>query len=334
VGKLDALQAIWRIERAVAGFGCAKVAELDRVSATDFIRKRTFLKSTYDFVGASLEGELCVPLKEISAYEALDQAESIGGLAKEGESATSYFAGGASGLTNFLAEALGDAVMLNAPVSAIYPEGQSVIISSATETHRAGHVIVAVPPQLYPSLGLMPLLPENWRKAISSYRPGAVIKTILVFESAWWREAGLSGTVMSPGNPFGAVVDGSPADGSAGILIAFATAVGGRMLGQKTSEQDRIAEALEWIERAHGRKAPPLVAARSVDWSAEPLSLGGYASRRGIGAWATAPELFAPLGRIHFAGTETATKWRSFMEGAIQSGQRAAEAVLAANRES
>ena len=36
-------------------------------------------------------------------------------------------------------------------------------------------------------------------------------------------------------------------------------------------------------------------------------------------------ELARPCGRIHWAGTETATVWSGYMEGAIRSGERAAE---------
>ena len=37
-----------------------------------------------------------------------------------------------------------------------------------------------------------------------------------------------------------------------------------------------------------------------------------------------------PCGRIHWAGTETATVWAGSMEGAIRSGERAADEVLQA----
>ena len=37
-----------------------------------------------------------------------------------------------------------------------------------------------------------------------------------------------------------------------------------------------------------------------------------------------------PAGRIHWAGTETATIWNGYMDGAVQSGERAAREVLAA----
>ena len=42
------------------------------------------------------------------------------------------------------------------------------------------------------------------------------------------------------------------------------------------------------------------------------------------------PALRAPVGRIHWASTETATAHLGMIEGAIRSGERAAEEVLAA----
>jgi monoamine oxidase len=37
-----------------------------------------------------------------------------------------------------------------------------------------------------------------------------------------------------------------------------------------------------------------------------------------------------PVGRIHWAGTERATAMHGLMEGAVRSGERAAEAVIVA----
>jgi hypothetical protein len=40
------------------------------------------------------------------------------------------------------------------------------------------------------------------------------------------------------------------------------------------------------------------------------------------------PELRAPVGRVHWAGTETATIWNGYIDGAVRSGSRAAAEVL------
>jgi len=40
-----------------------------------------------------------------------------------------------------------------------------------------------------------------------------------------------------------------------------------------------------------------------------------------------------PIGRIHWAGTETSEKWMGYVDGAIRSGERAAAEVLEVDKE-
>lgn len=65
------------------------------------------------------------------------------------------------------------------------------------------------------------------------------------------------------------------------------------------------------------------------DWSTEPWTRGCYSAHFTPGAWTQfGPALRTPVGRIHWAGTETATSWTGYMDGAVQSGERAATEVL------
>jgi len=114
------------------------------------------------------------------------------------------------------------------------------------------------------------------------------------------------------------------------VLVLFATGPNGKELLKIDSEQGRIDKALEFLAEMFGCTIPTPVAARSMNWCAEPLSLGGYASFPAVGARKKAPDLFQPFRGIHFAGTETADEWRSYMEGAIQSGERSARQIIAA----
>lgn len=327
--QLDAWQASARLGRALARLNQSDPEALDRIDAAAFIRSRTFFETAARAIGGYVEGELCTALTEVSAHELLDQGRSVGGFAGERASAGWYIAGGASGLTEFLAQSLGEAVVLSAPVSSISQDRDGVSITAAGRTYRSGRVVIATPPALYASLGLLPALPQSWRDVLGAWKPGSVVKTVLVFDRPWWREHGLSGVVLSPGGVFSAAVDASPREGP-GVLIVFSTADGARALGTTTDEPARVAEAMRWLGRVYPVDVPPLITARSVDWSADPHSLGGYAGRRGLGGWTRAPDLFSPCGRIHFAGTETANRWRSFMEGAIDSGMRAASEINAA----
>jgi len=327
IGRLDALVAMWGLDRRLQSFR-ADVEGLDAVPAARFVRDLTHTRVPADFLAAYAEGELCASLEQTSAYELLDQVASAGGMDGEGNSARWYLAEGTGPLADHLAGRLGESVVLNSPVTKIEPHGEWLSVDCATGVYRGRHLIVSVPPQLYGRIGLLAALPDERRRAIAGYQLGHVIKTILVFPSPWWRELGASGRIQSVGGIFNQAVDTSPANGSVGILVLFATAAGAVRLSAMTEESDRIARAVGWLEGVSGRAVPQPIAARSINWNADPYSLGGYASRRGMGGWRLAPDLFAPVGRIHFAGTETASEWRSFMEGALQSAERAADEVL------
>ncbi|WP_158241865.1 FAD-dependent oxidoreductase [Tabrizicola sp. TH137] len=329
IGRLDALQASWRIERSALSLRREDRLRLDGIDAASHLRGKTFLAPAFRAISGYIEGEMCMALAGISAFELLDQVASIGGMAGEAASAQWYLAEGAEGMTRHLADAIGPALLLDASVSGVVQDEGSVTVTARTGRYRASRVVVAVPPQLYGAIGLLPELPPSWQAVLGAWRTGAVVKTILVFREPWWRRSGLSGAIHSPGGLFGAAIDASPEEGL-GILVVFSTGEGARALGQMGREEERIAAALRWLGQAFGGALPELVEARSIDWTGDPFSLGGYASRRGIGGWTAAPELFAPLGRIHFAGTETARGWRSFMEGAVESGLRAAAEVLLA----
>ena len=67
------------------------------------------------------------------------------------------------------------------------------------------------------------------------------------------------------------------------------------------------------------------------DWAAERWSGGGPVASFATGGWtASGAALREPVGRVHWAGTETATRWSGYIDGAISSGERAAAEALAA----
>jgi monoamine oxidase len=327
LGRLDALVAMLRLSLRLRSFR-NDGERLDAVSAAQFVRQMTVTRPTADLLAAYAEGEMCASLDDVSAYELLDQVASTGDVNGEANSAQWYLAEGTAPLADHLAAGLGDALLLNAPVTGIEAHGDWVTATAASGVYRGRHLIVTVPPQLYGRIGLLPLLPAERLPVIGDYKQGHVIKTILVFERPWWRDIGASGRAFGAGGLFNQALDSSPADGSVGILVVFATAACALRLRHAATEGERIARAVEWLTTLSGRAIPEPLVARSVDWNADPFSLGGYASRRGIGGWRATADLFTPAQRVHFAGTETAGAWRSFMEGALQSAERVSDEVL------
>lgn len=326
-GKLDMLLANWRFERQRRDFR-KDISRLDTISASTFLRELTHTRVTESFVFGLIEGEYCVSLDEISAYELLEQVTSMGGLSGLNNSDQWFLSEGAESLAHHLRTCIGSTLVLNSLAQSLDVKPDKITVETPSGKYSARHIIVAVPPQLYDRIGLLKVIPPKRSRVISAYRSGKVIKTLLIFESPWWRARGLSGRIHHTGSLFNSAVDCSPPDGRIGVLAIFSTSHSAHNLEINRSESVRIRLAMEWLRQVSNTTIPPAVAARSVDWSAEPWSLGGYAGVRSLGGWLAAPQLFAPHGRIHFAGTETATEWRSYMEGALESAERAAQSVL------
>ena len=65
------------------------------------------------------------------------------------------------------------------------------------------------------------------------------------------------------------------------------------------------------------------------EWSERQWTRGCYNANHGPHVWTTyGPALSAPIGVIHWASTDTATYWSAYMEGAVDAGERAAQAVI------
>jgi monoamine oxidase len=124
--------------------------------------------------------------------------------------------------------------------------------------------------------------------------------------------------------------DNSPEDGSAGALIGFVGGPDARRLARLGADERRRA-VVDGLVRLFGERAADPVDYVEQAWADEQWSGGGPTSNFGPGGWTGyGPVLREPFDRVHWAGTETATVWSGYMEGALQSGERAAAEVLAA----
>ena len=89
-----------------------------------------------------------------------------------------------------------------------------------------------------------------------------------------------------------------------------------------------LVASLDWL----GGKETPLVRSHQTVWEADPWARGGYAFfdpsyDAGFRSW-----LARPFGRLFFAGEHTSVRWQGYMNGAIESGRRAAAEVAATHR--
>jgi monoamine oxidase len=99
--------------------------------------------------------------------------------------------------------------------------------------------------------------------------------------------------------------------------------------GEQTQDERRDA-VVGLLARAFGERARDVLGYVDRDWSAEPFTRGCYGAHLPPGALTVyGPALRRPIGPLHWAGTETAERWGGYIDGAIESGRRAADEVLA-----
>ncbi len=197
-------------------------------------------------------------------------------------------------------------------------------------TVEAQHAIVAIPPTLAGRLRYSPPLPALRDQLTQRMPMGTVIKVHCLYETPFWRDEGLTGQVTSDSGIIRITFDNSPESGTPGVLLGFIEGDEGRIWGQKSLEERRNA-VLECLVRYFGEKAGQPYEYVEQNWAEEEYTRGCYAGYMPTGVWSLYGQaLRLPIGRLHWAGTETATAWNGYMDGAIQSGQRAAAEVLAA----
>lgn len=236
--------------------------------------------------------------------------------------------GGMHGLAQKLGDTLGEAIVLSTPVKAIAQGPDSVTVYAQGQSWPASYVVVAVPPALVAEIEFSPALPEKRQKLQTSMPMGSVIKCFASYPKPFWREQGLSGEAVSEGAVVSPVFDASPQDGSIGILVGFMDGDAAKKWSSKSQEARRQV-FLQDMARFFGPEAAHPTDYTDCDWLAEPWSRGcyvGYMPPEVMTRYGEA--LREPVGRIHWAGTETATVWTGYVDGAIRSGQRAAREVI------
>ena len=127
-----------------------------------------------------------------------------------------------------------------------------------------------------------------------------------------------------------ATFDDSPPDGSPGVLFGFVGGDEARAFRDAPDGRAARRGARELRRLLRRRGAQPARRTSRPTGRRERWSRGGPVGDRRARACCSAygPALRQPVGRIHWAGTETSTYWNGYMDGAVRSGERAAREVL------
>ena len=320
-------------------WAAARAAELDGQTLEGWLRDQgasaTFLSAiplaTRPIFGAEPRE---LPLLFVAAYVAASGDEDHPGTFERifntrGGAQQARFEGGSARIPEAVARELGRRVVLGSPVRRIERDHGAVRVVADRLSVTARHVVVAVPPWLAARIVYQPGLPPERDALTQRIAAGRLIKVTAVYRRPFWRDAGLTGQALSAGTHVAATFDDSPEDGSRGILFGFVGGDRARAFHRLGAARRRRA-ALEDLASFFGAAARRPERYLESDWSQARWTRGCPVGIPAPGATVAGKDrLRRPVGRIHWAGTETSTYWTGYMDGAVRSGLRAAAEVLA-----
>lgn len=316
----------------------ADAADLDRQTFDGWLTAQTSDRIALRFFRLVVPTLFCAETPELSLLHLLFYLRSGSGLAGmlavTGGAQELRVLGGTHQISERLAAELGDRVQLGAVVRTIVqdPDGVTVTYEDAdaasSGTVTASHVVVAIPPTLAGRIRYVPPLPSARDALTQQFPAGSVIKVQVGYSTPFWRDAGLSGFVTSLDDALSVVMDNSPPDASCGVLVGFMDGAHARDAAELRAEQRRKL-IIDALVKYFGPQAAEPFDITELDWAAEEFTRGCYGGRLAAGALTQfGKALAAPVGRIHWAGAETAQQWCGYMDGAITSGRRAAGEIL------
>ena len=309
-----------------------KAAAWDRTSAGAWIMSHVPRGVARDLLLTVVAGLLTCDPSEVSLLHFLYLVRSADGLnpllSVEGGYEEDMMTGGAGAMAATMAAELGDAVRLSAPVRRVTQDDANVVVEADGLRVRARRLIVAVPPSLANDIDFTPALPADHAHLLERAPAGAVIKTVVVYDEPFWRNDGISGETVSVDSPVNISLDSSTEDAEFGLMSAYVMGPNARRMGA-LAESERHQIVVRELTNRLGPKASSPLEVIQLDWTTERWSKGGMISHLAPGVLTQfGRTLREPAGRIHFAGTETATLRHGTIDGAIRSGERAAKEVL------
>lgn len=236
--------------------------------------------------------------------------------------------GGNMRLPEAMAARLAQPVLLGETLTRLENAGGGVRLHCASGLEiEADAAILSLPVPALKRLGFSPALPARQREAIDAIVFNKVTQAYLEASNDEWEASGIPGSIWSNA-PFGRLF--ARRDAATGNILATVW-----INGDGCDRYDAIPEGeageliLEDIVRVWPGARGNLHLRGLVRWGADPFSGGSWP------AWAPGQigryyqALRQPVNSVHFAGEHTASEF-SGMEGAFESGERAAREVLAA----
>ncbi|CAF1255603.1 unnamed protein product [Rotaria sordida] len=316
----------------------------DQMTVEDWLQTLAETDEAKQIYRAAARAILCVEPNEVSMFAWLSYVNNGLGIMRlceiENGAQERKFSGGSQQISNRLREKLGDNhVLLNHVVKHVEWSLTENLIKVTCDNNKifsCRHLIIALAPSLYKTIQFEPELPPKKREATERMYMGSIIKTITVFERPFWKENGFSGIILDTSkvsNPVIFSYDDTSDEHQFYAIMGFILADSSRQWAKKTRDERRQAVCEQYAQAFQCNEM--LTGCRDYieqNWSAEQFSGGCYTD-------IMPKEVFSSLreqlwtscgnnGQLIFAGTELATRFSGYMDGAVQAGERAAFEVI------
>jgi monoamine oxidase len=314
-----------------APWDAPRAREWDGQTLESWIIKNLRTRAAREFARLVPRGAWAAEASQVSYLWFLDALRSGTGLdylmGVKGGALDAKFKGGMHHIPRRMAQELGERVVLNAAVRRIAQDADGARVTTDKGEYTARFVIVAGPPGPAARIDFEPHLSAT-RDLLHQRMPmGAIIKVVVAYREAFWRAKGFSGQVATDDDVLGLVLD-DWLEGTTPMLLCF---IEGRhaVALSAASRETRKEKVLASLIRFFGPEAADAIGYEDNDWQVEPYT-HGYVGHMPPGTMTRmGPAMREPCGRIHWAGSETEPQWAGYIEGAMRSGIRTANEVIA-----
>jgi monoamine oxidase len=348
VALLSAAQGIARMNAMAkkvpvdAPWDAPKAADWDAQSVRGWLNAAHVpTRLARDLIEATVRACFAADLSEVSLLNWLFLVRSAGGIESLMNIAGGYqdaqFAGGVGQVPDAMAAALGDVVVLGTPVTGVRALDDRVVVTGDGGGGRGGgstvsarRVVLALPRALAAGIRFDPVLPADQALLLHQVPAGTEVKMVALYDAPFWRRDGMSGATVATDDEVEVTLDTGQPDHAAGVVAGYAAGPRARALAA-LDETERREVFVRTLTRRLGPAAASPVEVLELNWAQEQWTRGCSMGHFPTGVLTHyGRRLREPVGRLHWAGTETASTSYGAMDGAVRSGERVCEEILGA----
>jgi monoamine oxidase len=296
--------------------------ELDKVDWWRYLKKMGINDRDLEIMELQHSTDYGESIRFVSAYSALAEYSQ----SSPKDEMDYKIEGGNSQLVKAFTQKIGEeSIKLGHWVSSIDQTGAQVRVTCKNgSTWEADKIICTLPVNALLDINFLPTLPDTKIEALESLIYARIIKTSILFKERFWGNEGMDILTDGVGQYYFHPTKNQP--GTKGCLTSYAIGDKAYVISKMDNEH-KISVLCETLEPAFGKVNHLAEKVVSYYWGEDKFSKGAYAVYMLNQSFEVKKLIAKPFKNVFFAGEHVAD-WQGFMEGAIETGEAAVEAIL------